>query len=62
MVLEEQRNDLVAALTELLRAVLAGERRLKVYRQMKMYNDPELNPQVYRARQSGGRQDGVRQG
>jgi hypothetical protein len=27
--------------------VLAGRRRFKLYRQMKMYNDPELNPAVY---------------
>lgn len=51
-VLEEQRADLAGAMRELLRAVRAGERRFKVYRQMKMYNDPELNPRMYHARRS----------
>ncbi len=46
-ILEEQRSDLAAALSALLKAVAAGERRFKMYRQMKMYNDPELNPEVY---------------
>ena len=50
-VLEEQRDDLEGALQHLLRAVEAGERRIKVYRQMKMYNDPELNPRVYESAQ-----------
>ena len=51
--LEEQRSDLTRALQELVRGVLAGEKRLKVYRQLKMYNDPEMNPQVYRAKPAG---------
>lgn len=46
-VLEEQRQDLVLAFGELLCAVATGKRRFKIYRQMKMYNDPELNPQMY---------------
>ena len=45
--LEEQRNDLAACLDALWREVLDGKRRFKLYRQMKMYNDPELNPAVY---------------
>jgi len=45
--LEEQRNDLAACLDTLWREVLDGKRRFKLYRQMKMYNDPELNPAVY---------------
>jgi hypothetical protein len=45
--LEEQRSDLAACLDELWKAVLEGNRRFKLYRQMKMYNDPELNPAVY---------------
>ncbi|HEY4381647.1 MAG TPA: DUF4254 domain-containing protein [Acidobacteriaceae bacterium] len=45
--LEEQRSDLAACLDELWREVLAGKRRFKLYRQMKMYNDPDLNPAVY---------------
>ncbi len=46
-VLEEQRNDLADCLDALWRQVLAGERRFKLYRQMKMYNDPQLNPVLY---------------
>jgi hypothetical protein len=45
--LEEQRADLAACLDALWKQVLAGHRRFKLYRQMKMYNDPELNPAVY---------------
>jgi hypothetical protein len=29
---------------------MSGKRRFKLYRQMKMYNDPELNPVLYRGR------------
>lgn len=46
-VLEEQRADLARALEELLAAIAAGGRRFKLYRQMKMYNDPQLNPAIY---------------
>jgi hypothetical protein len=46
--LEEQRIDLAACLDALWAEVLQGTRRFKLYRQMKMYNDPELNPAVYR--------------
>jgi hypothetical protein len=45
--LEEQRADLAACLAALWKQVLAGDRRFKLYRQMKMYNDPELNPAIY---------------
>jgi Protein of unknown function (DUF4254) len=45
--LEEQRNDLATCLDQLWRDTLGGKRRFKLYRQMKMYNDPELNPMVY---------------
>lgn len=48
-VLKEQRNDLAGCLDDLWAEVLAGTRRFKLYRQMKMYNDPELNPIMYRA-------------
>jgi Protein of unknown function (DUF4254) len=46
-VLEEQREDLAGCLDALWAEVLKGTRRFKLYRQMKMYNDPELNPAVY---------------
>jgi hypothetical protein len=39
-ILKEQRDDLVRELSELSEAVLSGKKRLKVYRQFKMYNDP----------------------
>jgi Protein of unknown function (DUF4254) len=47
-VIEEQRSDLAAALGALWADVSAGRRRFKLYRQMKMYNDPALNPVLYR--------------
>ena len=46
-VLEEQRTDLADCLDALWRQILAGQRRFKLYRQMKMYNDPQLNPVLY---------------
>jgi hypothetical protein len=45
--LQEQRSDLTQCLDQLWSQVLAGQRRFKLYRQMKMYNDPELNPAIY---------------
>jgi hypothetical protein len=48
-ILEEQRRDLSACLDALWRETLEGTRRFKLYRQLKMYNDPALNPAVYRA-------------
>ncbi len=43
-VLLEQRVDLSAAINQLLEDIENGEKYMKVYRQMKMYNDDELNP------------------
>jgi hypothetical protein len=43
----EQQEDLAGCLDALWAEVLNGSRRFKLYRQMKMYNDPELNPAVY---------------
>jgi hypothetical protein len=48
--LREQRADLAACLDALLADCAAGRARFKVYRQFKMYNDPALNPALYRAR------------
>jgi hypothetical protein len=45
--LETQRSDLADCLDLLWSKVVSGERRFKVYRQLKMYNDPSLNPAVY---------------
>jgi Protein of unknown function (DUF4254) len=47
ILLEEQREDLAECLDALWAEVLEGRRRFRLYRQMKMYNDPELNPAVY---------------
>jgi len=46
-VLEEQFNDLRDSLVRLLGELEQGTRRFKLYRQLKMYNDPNLNPQLY---------------
>ena len=48
-ILTEQREDLAAGLDRLWQQILNGERRFKLYRQLKMYNDPQLNPSVYLA-------------
>jgi hypothetical protein len=45
--LESQRDDLAGCLQRLWERVIAGERRFKLYRQLKMYNDASLNPAVY---------------
>ena len=46
--LQEQRDDLAGCLDRVWTQVCAGERYFKQYRQLKMYNDPELNPVLYR--------------
>lgn len=46
--LEEQRADLAGCLDALWQQVIEGSRRFKLYRQLKMYNDPSLNPAIYR--------------
>lgn len=43
-VLEQQRVDLSLAIDTLLEDIAKGEKYMKVYKQMKMYNDDELNP------------------
>ena len=48
-ILEEQRRDLAGCLDALWRETLDGKRRFKLYRQLKMYNDPALNPAIYSA-------------
>jgi len=52
--LREQRGDLARCLDRLWSEVLDGRRRFKLYRQMKMYNDPDLNPVVYARKAAGG--------
>ena len=46
-VLLEQKKDLSLALNQLLADIHAGRKYMKVYKQMKMYNDPSLNPILY---------------
>ncbi|MCR5588594.1 MAG: DUF4254 domain-containing protein [Bacteroidales bacterium] len=43
-----QREDLTTAIDQLLEDLAAGRRVMKLYRQMKMYNDPSLNPMLYK--------------
>jgi len=49
-ILIRQRQDLAGCLTALWRDIQAGKRHFKLYRQLKMYNDPELNPAIYSTR------------
>jgi RNase H-fold protein (predicted Holliday junction resolvase) len=44
----EQRADLAGCLESLLAEAAAGSAYYKIYRQFKMYNDPKLNPQLYK--------------
>ncbi len=46
-VLLEQRDDLTTAIDTLLDDIAAGRKYMKVYRQMKLYNDPSTNPVLY---------------
>tara|TARA_B100000686_G_C16806896_1_gene991990 strand:- start:18789 stop:19409 length:621 start_codon:yes stop_codon:yes gene_type:complete len=49
-VLMEQRSDLSNAIDLLLHQISEGRKYMKVYKQMKMYNDDELNPVLYKDR------------
>ena len=51
-VLEEQKSDMRHAFDQLIEDIGAGRRRFKVYRQMKMYNDATLNPELYKSQSS----------
>ncbi len=53
--IRRQRADLTACLGDLLADVAAGRRTFSVYYQFKMYNDPALNPQLYRNAPQSGR-------
>jgi hypothetical protein len=46
-VLLEQQKDLALAIDQLLEDIAEGRKYMKVYRQMKMYNDPATNPVLY---------------
>ncbi len=47
-IIDEQHRDLSRSLAELLEDIFAGRKRLKVYFQFKMYNDPAMNPYLYK--------------
>ena len=47
-VLKEQQVDLSTAIDQLLEDIETGRKYMKVYRQMKMYNDPSTNPVLYK--------------
>lgn len=51
-ILLEQRGDLSRAIDELIRDIEHGKKYMKVYKQMKMYNDPSLNPVLYQQQTS----------
>ena len=48
LILARQKRDLILAIDQLLADIEAGRKYMNVYKQMKMYNDPELNPVLYR--------------
>ena len=47
-ILLEQQKDLSKSIDELLNDISTGKKYMKVYKQMKMYNDPALNPVLYK--------------
>ena len=49
-ILLEQRTDLSTAIDDLLKDIENGNKFMKVYKQMKMYNDDELNPVLYQGK------------
>ncbi len=51
-ILYAQHADLSQSLVELLGDIFVGRKRLKVYRQFKMYNDPTMNPYLYNAKKA----------
>jgi len=46
-ILLEQLTDLSTSIDQLIEDFARGDKRMKVYKQMKMYNDPSLNPVLY---------------
>lgn len=47
-ILLDQKKDLSQSFDELMQDIAEGKKRIKVYRQMKMYNDEKLNPILYK--------------
>jgi hypothetical protein len=54
-ILEKQRDDLAGCLDALWKEIEDGTRRFALYRQLKMYNDPSLNPAIYGKQGLGNR-------
>lgn len=52
-ILLEQKKDLSQAINQLIDDIKTGKKYMKVYKQMKMYNDPALNPVLYKQKLSG---------
>ncbi len=52
-ILEEQRRDLAHCFDALWHEVMRGQRRFRLYKQLKMYNDAALNPAMYGSRHDG---------
>jgi hypothetical protein len=50
--LTEQEHDLAVAFNELMLDLSKGNKYMKMYKQMKMYNDPSLNPELYKNQKS----------
>ena len=48
LILNEQKSDLCLAIDQLTKDLSEGRKIMKVYRQMKMYNDEDLNPILYK--------------
>ena len=46
--LKVQKKNLSNALSQLLKDIFSGNKKHLVYRQIKMYNDPKLNPEIYK--------------
>jgi len=46
----EQRTDLISAINQLLEDFKSGQKYMKAYKQMKMYNDDDLNPVLREAK------------
>ena len=51
-ILLEQRKDLAMAIDQLIEDIATGHKFMKVYRQMKMYNDDSLNPVLYQKKRN----------
>lgn len=51
-ILLEQRKDLAMAIDQLIEDITTGHKFMKVYRQMKMYNDDSLNPVLYQKKKN----------